>query len=99
MRTFSLGCALLVSLYASTISAEAAKKVDTMKEVSIIGNDELPNTQFDLPWRLPSIDKRADESPEKNVPGLLRPIEPYRYKEQIHFTKYLEVDSSHFNAR
>jgi len=78
---------------------EGLSEVKTMKEVSIIGNNELPSTKFDLPWRLPSVDKREDQSPLKNVPGLLRPIEPSRYKQQIHFSKYLEVDTTHFNAR
>jgi len=79
--------------------SEDSADVQTMKEVSIIGNAELPSTSFDLPWRLPSVDKREDQSPLKKVPGLLVPIEPFRYKQQIHFSRYLEVDTSHFTAK
>ena len=82
-----------------SLQSEEKKGVQTMKEISIIGNEELPNTNFDLPWRLPSVETRDEESPLKKFPGLLRSIEPHRYKQQIHFSKYLEVDSSHFNAR
>jgi hypothetical protein len=99
MKHFS--AILIVVLLANSNLAlgESSKDVQTMKEVSIIGNNELPTTSFDLPWQLPSVDKRADESPVKDVPGLLRPIEPFRYKQQIHFSRYLEVDTARFNAR
>jgi len=95
---FVLIVIVLLSLPGLTFSDEGAN-IQTMNEVSIIGNTELPSTSFDLPWRLPSVDKREEQSPLKDVPGLLRPIEPFRYKQQVYFSKYLEIDTSHFNAR
>jgi hypothetical protein len=99
MRYFFAWISLMFCVYSSLTLSEDLTDIQTMKEVSIIGNTELPSTNFDLPWLLSSVDKRADQSPLKDVPGLLRPIEPFRYKQQIHFSKYLEVDTSHFNAR
>lgn len=90
---------LFSCLFCNMSYSQERKAVKTMKEVSIIGNSELPSAEFDLPWRLPSVDKREDESPVKDVPGLIRSIEPYRYKQQIYFTKYLEVDTPRFIAR
>lgn len=99
MRYFCLWVPLFLCVCSSLAFGEGSTDVQTMKEVSIIGNTELPSTNFDLPWRLSSVDKREDQSPLKDVPGLLRSIEPLRYKQQIYFSKYLEVDSAHFNAR
>jgi hypothetical protein len=99
MKYFSVLVFFAFFVNSSLVFGEDSKEVQTMKEVSIIGNNELPSTSFDLPWQLPSVDKRSDESPLKDVPGLIRPIEPFRYKQQMHFSKYLEVDTSHFNAR
>ena len=74
-------------------------KVETLAEVAIIGNSELPSISFDLPWRLPSVQKREEQSPPKEIPGVVMPIEPRRYKQQLHFSRFLEVDAPHFQAR
>ena len=99
MKYLMVSIAFILVVFSSLASSESAKEIKTMKEVSIIGNAELPDTTFDLPWRLPSVDKREQQSPLKKFPGLLKPIEPFRYKQQIHFSKYLDVNTSSFNAR
>lgn len=99
MKHYSLLLICLLFIHSALAYAEGLTDIQTMKEVSIIGNNELPSTEFDLPWRLPSVNKREDQSPLKDVPGLLRPIEPSRYQQQIYFSKYLEIDTTHFNAR
>ena len=80
-------------------SHAAEKKVETLDEVTIIGNTELPRVSFDEPWQLPSVEKSIDKSPPKDIPGVLEPIEPHRYKQQLHFSHYLEVDVESFQAR
>jgi len=89
----------MLFVHSSLVYCEGSNDIQTMKEISIIGNTELPSTSFDLSWRLPSVEKREEQSPLKDVPGLVRSIEPFRYKQQIHFSKYLEIDTFHFNAR
>ena len=86
-------------VYSGLAISESSADIQTMKEISIIGNAELPSTSFDMPWRLPSVDSREAESPVKEVPGVLIPIEPFRYKQQIYFSKYLEVDTSQFRVK
>jgi len=83
----------------SFYSHAAEKKVETLDEVTIIGNTELPRVTFDEPWQLASIEKSMDKSPPKDLPGVLEPIEPHRYKQQIHFSHFLEVDVESFQAR
>lgn len=80
-------------------SHAAEKKVETLDEVTIIGNTELPRVSFDEPWQLPSVEKGIDRSPPKDVPGVLEPVEPHRHKQQLHFSHYLEVDVETFQAR
>ena len=83
----------------SFYSQAAEKKVETLDEVTIIGNTELPKVTFNEPWQLSSIEKSIDKSPPKDLPGVLEPIEPHRYKQQIHFSHFLEVDVESFQAR
>lgn len=83
----------------SFLSQAIEKKVETLDEVTIIGNTELPRVTFDQPWQLPSIEKSADKSPPKDIPGVLVPIEPHRYKQQLHFSHFLEVDVETFQSK
>tara|TARA_R110002167_G_scaffold180956_23_gene381207 strand:+ start:1036 stop:1362 length:327 start_codon:yes stop_codon:yes gene_type:complete len=83
----------------SFLSQAIEKKVETLDEVTIIGNTELPRVSFDQPWQLPSIEKSADKSPPKDIPGVLVPIEPHRYKQQLHFSHFLEVDVESFQSK
>ena len=81
----------LLLLGMSFLSQAVEKNVETLDEVTIIGNTELPRVNFDEPWQLPSIEKSSDKSPPKDIPGVLVPIEPHRYKQQIHFSHFLET--------
>jgi len=99
MKYYFVLISFVLFVHSNLANSEDSTEIQTMKEISIIGNAELPSTSFELPWRLSSVEKREDESPVKDVPGLIRSIEPFRYKQQIHFSKYLEVDTYHFNAR
>lgn len=83
----------------SFLSQAIEKEVETLDEVTIIGNTELPRVTFDQPWQLPSIEKSADKSPPKDIPGVLVPIEPHRYKQQLHFSHFLEVDVESFQSK
>lgn len=75
------------------------KKVETLDEVTIIGNTELPRVTFDQPWQLPSIEKSEERSPPKDLPGIMVPLEPHRYKQQLHFSHYLDVDIEVFQPK
>mgnify|MGYP000854433991 FL=1 len=83
----------------SFLSQAIEKKVETLDDVTIIGNTELPRVTFDQPWQLPSIEKSSEKSPPKNIPGVLVPIEPHRYKQQLHFSHFLEVDVESFQSK
>lgn len=83
----------------SFLSQAIENKVETLDEVTIIGNTELPRVTFDQPWQLPSIEKGMDKSPPKDIPGVLVPIEPHRYKQQLHFSHFFEVDVESFQAK
>jgi hypothetical protein len=98
VRVLLLPLSLLVCVMSFHSHAEE-KKVETLDEVTIIGNTELPKVIFDEPWQLPSTEKSVDKSLPKDLPGVLEPIEPYRYKQQLHFSHYLEVDVESFKAR
>lgn len=94
--------ALFLSLFGQNSLSEstnAKNKVETLSEVTIIGNTELPNVSFDLTWQLPTIEKRDDQSPPKQVPGVLVPLEPKRHRQRLHFSRFLDVDTPNFKAR
>ncbi len=78
------------------LAAQPENQVETVGEVSIIGNTELPNVTFNLPWRLPSIENREEQSPTKELAGMLEPIEPDRHRQMVHFSRYLELDVDKF---
>jgi len=91
---------VMIFLCANNLSAkEKENSVETLSDVSIIGNSELPSINFNLPWRLPSIEKRGEESPPKDISDVLTPLEPRRNRQRIHFSHFLEVDAPHFQAR
>ncbi len=90
---------LLVSPFGLSNEKQSDNKVETLSEVSIIGSSELPNVSFDLPWKLPTVEKRDEASPPKNISGTLEAIEPVRHWQQIHFSRFLEVDSPSFKPR
>ena len=95
-----ISIAVFILLFVMSFLSQAAeKKVETLDEVTIIGNTELPRVVFDQPWQLSGIDKSADKSPPKDIPGVLVPIEPYRYKQQLHFSHFLEVDVESFQSK
>ena len=91
--------ALALLMLSFSAFCEQKNKIETINEVSIIGNTELPNKNFDLEWRLPSVEKRENQSPPKFIKGMLLPVEPHRYRQQIHFSHYLNLGSSNFSAR
>jgi len=90
---------LLFPMWANSADKQAKNKVETLSEVSIIGSSELPNVNFDTAWKLPTIQKRGEQSPPMVVNGVLEAIEPKRQRQQLHFSRFLEVDSSSFNVR
>jgi len=91
---------LCVLLSIDVCYAEGQNKVHkaskTLAEISIIGNTELPNVSFDLPWKLPSIAKRAEEKPIDALTGMLEPIEPERHRQQVFFDQHLKLDMPKF---
>ena len=99
LLSFKTTCFFILLLEMSFPSQAIEKKVETLDEVTIIGNSELPRVVFDQPWQLSGIDKSADKSPPKDIPGVLVPIEPYRYKQQLHFSHFLEVDVESFQSK
>jgi len=74
-------------------------KSNTVAEVSIIGNTELPNVTFNLPWRLPSVANRAEQSPIKFLENMLVPIEPKRHRKMVFFSEHLELDVPKLNGQ
>lgn len=90
---------IILLLGMSFLSQALEKKVETLDDVTIIGNTELPRVTFDQPWQLASIEKSSEKSPPKNIPGVLVPIEPHRYKQQLHFSHFLEVDVESFQPK
>lgn len=63
-----------------------------VSEISIIGNTELPNVSFNLPWRLPSVANREDQSPIRELKNMLVPIEPRQHRKKVFFSQHLELD-------
>lgn len=80
-------------------SKKNTQAVETVGEVSIIGNTELPNVTFNLPWRLPTVENREEQSPVKELPNMLTPIEPLRHQQQVYFSRYLQLDVADFSKR
>ena len=74
-------------------------KSNTVAEISIIGNTELPNVSFNLPWRLPSVANRAEQSPIKFLDNMLVPIEPKRHRKMVFFSEHLELDVPKLNGQ
>lgn len=90
---------LLTSPFVHSETGQSENKVETLSEVSIIGSSELPKVNFDLPWELPTVESRDDASPPKNISGVIEPIEPSRHRQQVHFFRFLEVESPTFKPR
>jgi hypothetical protein len=90
---------MLVSPFVLSEASSTQNKVETLSEVSIIGSTELPNVSFDLPWKLPTIERRDEAKPPNNLKGILEAIEPVRHRQQIHFSRFLEVDSPSLERR
>lgn len=68
------------------------KQGNTISEVSIIGNTELPNVSFDLPWKLPSVTRREEQKPVARLEGMLDPIEPETHRKRLFFSQHLKLD-------
>lgn len=82
---------LMVSPLSSASDSEQNKK--SIDAVSIIGNTELPNVTFELPWKLPSITKREEQKPKSDLEGMLEMIEPERHRQQVFFNQHLKLDA------
>lgn len=109
MKLFKLNVFIVLLALVPSIVLASEKNKDTkaldnesaksVVDVSIIGNSELPKVSFNLPWRLPSVEKREDQSPSVDIQNMLDPIEPVRHKQLVHFSRYLEVDLPSFRTR
>ena len=93
-----LSSVVVSAMPVSVLAEESKKAVETIGEVSIIGNTELPTVTFNLPWSLPSVEKRSDQSPTNKLPNMLTPIEPVRHKQMVHFLHYYQIEMPHFKA-
>ncbi len=76
-----------------------AQAVETVGEVSIIGNTELPNVSFNLPWRLPTVENREEQSPRKELANTLEPLEPKWHQQSVHFSRFLKLEIPEFSKR
>jgi len=95
---YKLLVSLVLILHAfSAIAAD--DNVETLDEVSIVGNSELPALDFNLSWRLPSVESRKDHSLPKDIGKVLSPLEPKRHQQLIHFSRFLEVDTPRYKAQ
>ena len=90
---------MLKIAFAEETVSSPKKSVESVVDVSIIGSTELPRVEFDLPWRLPSIQKREDQKPNTEIPWLLEPLDPERHRKLVYFKRYLELDLPEFKAR
>lgn len=96
----ALGLFSLAAELAAETPADGSKKPSRLREIEIIGNTELPNVSFDnIPWKLPTVQKRSEQAPSKRIQNMLVPIEPHRHKEQVYFNKNLKIDMSRFGIR
>ncbi|MDX1452690.1 MAG: hypothetical protein R3183_09045 [Oleiphilaceae bacterium] len=94
-----LSFGLVAMSSAENKSKKNPQAVETVGEVSIIGNTELPNVTFNLPWRLPTIENRAEQSPPTELPNMLQSIEPVRHKQRVYFSRFLQLEVSEFSKR
>lgn len=76
-----------------------ATQSDTVGDISIVGSTELPKAVFSLPWRLPSVEKREDEAPPREVGGVLDPLEPKRHRKQIYFDRHLDLEMPSYQVK
>ena len=98
--SFHVVFALIIMVNAVLVNAEDTHdKVETLEEVSIMGNSELPALDFNLSWRLPSVESRKDHSLPKDIVDVLSPLEPKRHQQLIHFSRFLEVDTPRYKAQ
>lgn len=95
----SVAVFMLAIVTMPAFSNEGNEEADKVLELSIIGNNELPRVSFNLPWKLPSVENREDQSPTNELTGILAPIEPEQHKKRVHFSRYLELDIPEFRAR
>ena len=70
-----------------------------LDEVSIIGNTELPNVGFELPWKLPTVQKREDSQPLPELDGMLVPIDPIRHRKDVIFSQSLELEVPNYKVK
>lgn len=96
--------ALILVLFSLATGTHANEKSDKNSEpsvvdVSIIGNSELPRLNFNLPWRLPTVENRTEQSPSIEIRYIYAPIEPEKHRQLVHFERYLEVDLPSFRTR
>lgn len=92
----ALCCSVVSSLAcAESNNSDSSSKVSSKKldEVSIIGNRELPQVEFVVPWGLPSVPERADQKPLAKLENMLAPLEPVVHRKRIFFSQHLEVQS------
>lgn len=76
-----------------------AAQSDTVGDISIVGSTELPKAVFSLPWRLPSVEKREDEAPPREIGGILEPLEPKRHRKQIYFDRHLDLEMPSYQVK
>lgn len=111
LAVFSAKTLILLLFMQGALMAESAPKkqdakvsgkstqADTVGEISIVGSTELPNVSFPLPWRLPSVEKREEGSPPREISGTLGHLEPKRHRQQVHFDRYLEVEMPSYQVK
>lgn len=83
---------LLLAGWSHAQDRSAKQKGNKVSEVSIIGNTELPNVSFDLPWKLPSVTRREEQKPTARLEGMLDPIEPETHRKKLFFSQHLKLD-------
>jgi hypothetical protein len=93
------GLVLANEAAAGALSSEKNRSERSLSQIDIIGNTELPAEEINLPWRLPSIEKRNVTKPNFELKGVLNPIDPDAFKRDIHFFKHLELDGVRFKRR
>ena len=91
LRAAAAGSAVTATAQDEPTGEHSKNQVNDVQGISVQANDEFPKVVNIVPWKTPTLSRRARPKLDSNMDELLQPVDPEVLQTQRHFRQTLHI--------